>query len=124
MKISPVIRVIISNTAIIGALVAVWFGYGPFFLIAALAAYVYLHRIMTPRIPAFNNRGHSFKVRSIWTLLVVSMAGMYFAVDGGWMSRHYFRVYACITVPLLFGGSFFDDVRYARKMQFESKPAA
>ena len=124
MKISPVIRVIISNTAIIGALVAVWFGHSPFFVIAALAVYVYLHRMMTPRIPEFHNRGHSSTVRTIWTLLVVSLAGMYFAVDGGWLSRHSFRVFAYITVPLLFGGSFFDDIRYARKMQAESKPAA
>jgi hypothetical protein len=121
MKLSPPIRVIISNAFVIAAIGAVWFGYGPLAVIPAIAAHVYLHRVMMPRIPEFTARGHSFLLCVAWYSLVISLAVVYFATTSNFMTPRSMRIYVCTAVPLLLLGCFFDDVRYARKVQRESR---
>ena len=107
-----------------GAVAAVWFGYGPLPMIPALAAHVYLHRMMTPRIPEFTDRGHPFVLRAVWYFLVVSLAVAVFATRAELLSLGGMKTYACISIPMLLLGSFYDDIRYARKMERESRLAA
>ena len=124
MTLNPTARVILSNTLIVAALAAIWFGYGPLLLIAAVGAHAYLHRMMRPRIPEFTQRGHPLMLRVAWYVLVVSLAVAYFATVSDLMTLNAMRIYACITVPVLVLGCFLDDVRYARKIQRETPPLA
>ena len=124
MKLNPTTRVILSNTLIVAALAAIWFGYGPLLLIVALAAHMYLYRMMTPRIPEFTRRGHPLILRGAWYVLVVSLAAAYFAAVSELLTPKGMRIYACIVIPVLVLGCFLDDVRYARKIQREPGPLA
>lgn len=116
MNISPVIRVVVSNALLGATLAAVWFGYGPLPLFVYFPVYVYLHRLLKPRIPEFTKRGHPLPVRVIWYLLIISLAAIYFAGDSGLLPRSFLQIYVFVVVPILFVGCFFDDIRYARKL--------
>ncbi len=116
MKLNPTARVILSNTLIVVALIAIWLGYGPLLLIAAIAAHVYLYRMIRPRIPEFTDRGHPLMLRVAWYVLVVSLAVAYFATVSDLLRRRSMRIYACIVISTLVLGCFLDEVRYARKI--------
>jgi hypothetical protein len=116
MNMSPVFRVVLSNIVMISTLAAIWCGQSPLLLFLALPAYAYLHSVLKPRIPSFTNRGHSLPIRLTWSLLIISLAAVYFAVEGGFLSRKVLQISLLTIVPILLLGSFFDDVRFARKL--------
>ena len=123
MNMSPVFRVVLSNTLMISALVGIWCGQSPLLLFLALPAYAYLHSVLKPRISSFTNRGHSLPIRLTRSLLIISLAAVYFAAEGGFLSRKVLQICLLTVVPILLLGSFFDDVRFARKLARSELPS-
>jgi len=107
---SATVRVVLSWLVIAAAFVCIPLGYGPWFLIPALALWHVLRSVLKPRIPTVQQRAHP--IRSL-SLLIAVLVGVVIVRLFFRESPAFHIVNWLMFVPLILY-FVYDDIRVAR----------